>query len=52
MNNATDSTFSLFTTFDYVSCVYMAAVITAGTYLNITSMVRIFDAIKVSFISL
>ena len=51
MNNTTETISPLLMPFDYVSSIYMAVVITVGTSLNITSVVRLFEAIKVSFIS-
>ena len=52
MINATETTFPMLVPLEYVSFVYMAAVIVAGTSLNITSVVRLIGAIKVSFVSL
>ena len=52
MNNTTEVISPLLAPFDYISSVYMAVVISVGTSLNITSVVRLFEAIKVSFICL
>ena len=52
MINATETTFSILVPLQYAACVYLVVVIAAGTSLNITSVVRLVEAIKVSFFSL
>ena len=52
MINATETAFSILVPMQYAACFYMVVVIAAGTSLNITSVVRLIEAIKVSFVSL
>ena len=52
MISATETTFSILVALQYAACIYMVLLIAAGTSLNITSIVRLMEAIKVSFVSL
>ena len=52
MISATETTFSILVPLQYAACIYMVVIIAAGTSLNITSIVRLIEAIKVSFVSL
>ena len=52
MINATETTNPILVPMQYAACVYMVMIIAAGTSLNITSVVRLIDAIKVCFVSL